>query len=733
MSGVSGWLHRSLPWLFALLPVGVVLGASADGSDQAGLARIGVDPSEVVVTATRAPQPSLRLPVSIERLDAARLREGQPQLSLAESLQTVAGVSAQDRQNFAQDLQMSVRGFGARSSFGVRGIRLFADGIPLTMPDGQGQVSSVDLRSADHIEVLRGPFSALYGNASGGVINIFSEEGAPGNRQELSAAGGNFGSHTLAAKFSGGSGGAGPSGGSAGEGTGPASYLVDLVHFATDGYRDHSAAMRDTFNSKLRWSFADGARLTVIGNAARLPQAQDPLGLTRAQLVDPTQAGTNSLAYNTRKSVSQAQLGAIYERESATGTAVTASAYLGRRATTQYQAILQTTEALSPTHPGGVIDLGRSFFGTDIHVSRLFGTSWAPLRLTGGVAFDRLDEARKGYLNFIGTELGVMGALRRNQNNRVDDVDEYLQAQWVLGAALELLAGVRHSQVSVSSDDHMSLATSNPHSSVGFAALNPVAGVSYRFGSLATLYASFGRGFETPTLNDLAYASINGNPPGLNLGLQAARSNNYEVGIKTAGPTRSAALSGFQIDTRNELAVLLNSGGRTVYQNIPATTRHGAELSFNQAWGRAWGAHLAVTWLDAEVAQAYSTCITLPCKLNPVAVGSRLPAVPGQSFFAALTWHAPGWGPATTLEVVDRARIFTNDLNTDAAAGYVLGNLRIGFAQHRGLWRYSEYLRADNFTNRQYIGSVIVNESNSRYFEPEPGRTFYMLLSLQHD
>src|ERR687894_1388876 len=130
----------------------------------------------VVVTATRAPRPSLEVPASVERIYGDEIREGRPQVNLSESLGRVPGITVQNRQNYAQDLQISSRGFGARATFGVRGIRLIADGIPATMPDGQGQGSTFALGSAERIEVLRGPFSSLYGNASGGVIVVETED-----------------------------------------------------------------------------------------------------------------------------------------------------------------------------------------------------------------------------------------------------------------------------------------------------------------------------------------------------------------------------------------------------------------------------------------------------------------------------------------------------------------------------------------------------------------------------
>src|SRR5450631_3552237 len=395
--------------------IAAVISVAAVGAGGAAWAEASLELAPVVVTATRVAQSSADLPASIDRIDQQTIQSGQLQVNLSESLMTVPGVSAQNRQNYAQDLQLSVRGFGARSSFGVRGVRLYSDGIPGTMPDGQGQFSQFDLGSADHIEVLRGPFSALYGNSSGGVIAIFTQEGKPVFEADGTAEYGTFNTQRYALKGSG--------------DAGAVNYVVDAAHFQTDGYRDHSDAERNNFNSKVRFNLDDVSKLTFVVNAIETPFVQDPLGLTRAQLAaDPSQAGTNALLYNTRKSLSQEQVGATYERELAPTDILSAEVYTGHRDTTQFQAIPMSTES-APTHPGGVIDLGRTYFGIDLHVTDQRSIAGTPLKLTAGLSYDDLEEARRGFLNFIGDTLGVEGQLRRHETNNVYDLDEYLQAQ----------------------------------------------------------------------------------------------------------------------------------------------------------------------------------------------------------------------------------------------------------------------------------------------------------------
>ena len=681
----------------------------------------------VVVTATRVAEDSRDLPVSIDRVNERTIRNGQLQVNLSESLVTVPGVSAQSRQNYAQDLQVSVRGFGARSSFGVRGVRLYSDGIPGTMPDGQGQFSQFDLSSADHIEVLRGPFSALYGNSSGGVIAIFTEDAKPGYVLGGAADYGTFNTQRYALKTTG--------------DNGLVNYVIDGSHFQTDGYRLHSNAERNLFNAKVSGNPTDSSKLTIVGNAVQTPFIQDPLGLTRAQLsANPTQAGVNAIAYNTRKSLAQEQLGVVYDNKLGAADDVVASVYTGHRATTQFQAIPQATQQAAPLYPGGVIDLDRAYWGVDLHVSDQRSIGGTPLLLVAGVNYDDLAEARKGYLNYSGAQLGVQGALRRDEANNVYDFDQYVQAQWDPAERWRLIAGVRNSLVEVTSHGHLAVLDA-ADSEVRYSAVNPVAGVTYRINSAVNAYASYGKGFETPTLNDLAYRSVDGSLPGLNLGLKPARSDNYEVGVKAGNDFMRADLAAFYIKTVDELAVLQNLSGRTVDQNIGETTRRGLELSLDAKWGGGFSARLAYTYIKAVVAQRYFTCVAAPCNpltnptgppppnYLPVAEGNFLPAVARNTLYVGVSWDYAPLGFSTTLEALSRAKIYADDRNTDAAASYWVANLRAGFEQETRHWRFSEFARLDNLTNRAYVGSVIVNETNSRFFEPAPGRTAYVMFN----
>jgi iron complex outermembrane receptor protein len=687
-----------------------------------GLPRAHAEPieSEVVVTATRVEQSSFDLPVSIDSVGQRAIRDGQQQVNLSEALVRVPGVVALNRQNYAQDLQISVRGFGARSTFGVRGVRLYSDGVPATMPDGQGQLSHFDLSSAARIEVLRGPFSALYGNSSGGVIAMFTEDGKPGTALESSVGFGSFGTRRAALKVSG--------------ANDAVNYVVSGNDFRTDGYRQHSAARRDNLNAKLRFTLDAASQLTLLLNAVDLPEAQDPLGLSRSQFkADPRQVDARALQFNTRKSVRQTQAGLTYQRQLGDDDVVQAMLYRGHREILQYLSIPAGAQ-IPATSAGAVIDLGRDYWGTDLNWTGHASLAGSPLQVTLGASYDNLGEARTGYENFIGDALGVRGAQRRDENNTVYNLDQYLQAQWQPGSHWLLAAGVRHSIIRVQSNDHYITAGNGDDSgSTHYSATTPVLGITYKINAALNVYAAYGEGFETPTLNELAYRSTSSAATGLNFALRPSRSKHYEAGVKARLDAHTRLdVAVFHVDTRDELAVLANASGRSVYQNVGRTRRSGLEASLHSEWRNGIGLELAYTLMRATYAEAFSSCPGSPCVPATIAAGNRLPGVPVSALYGELSWrHAPS-GFSTALEVHSQAQMYVDDANSDAAPRYTVVNARAGFEQKLGAWQLQEFARVENIGDRRYAGSVIVNDSNGRYFEPAPGRNTYVGVSANY-
>ncbi len=658
----------------------------------------------VVVTPTPGvAQDAFDTPASVDVVSGETLRNAQLQVNLSESLVRVPGVVALNRQNYAQDLQISIRGFGARSTFGVRGLRMYSDGIPATAPDGQGQISHFDLSSADRLEVLRGPFSSLYGNSSGGVIALFTADGLPGMQVEAGAAFGSDGVRRQNARF-------------AGE-QGAWNWNLSATHFETDGFRDHSAAKRNGFNGKVKFKATADTRITFVANAVDMPDVQDPLGLTRAEYeANPEQASPAALLFNTRKSVDQQQVGAILEHRLNESHGVKVTTWRGQRGTEQFQSIpvfVQTSPANVNTHPGGVIVLDRDYRGIDAQWIAKLRAGDHPVTLTAGVMADELKERRQGFRNFVGTTLGVLGEMRRDENNRVRSFDQYVQGTWD-SDRLSLTAGLRHSVVKFQSSDRF-IATGNPDDSgsARYEATTPVLGAVYHVNDRTNVYAAAGRGFETPTFNELSYRPDGS--PGLNFALDPARSKQWELGVKTALQQNwrlNAAV--FQARTDDEIVVATNTGGRSTFRNAGETRRRGVETALAGEWSPGWSGYAAVTWLDATYETAFGS----------VPAGNRIPGIPRVTAYAEVAYKHRPWGLETALEARHMGRMAVNDTNTDFAPAATVFNLRLSVAQKVDRWTFKEFLRVDNLADRNYVGSVIVNEGNSRFFEPAPGRTW---------
>lgn len=452
------------------------------------------------------------------------------------------------------------------------------------------------------------------------------------------------------------------------------------------------------------------------------PDTQDPLGLTRAQFEeDPSQATAVATQFNTRKSVDQSQGGAVYEHRLGDAHTLRLLGYGGRRQIEQYLAIPPGPQG-NPTHSGGVIDLDSGYAGLDARWSWRTRLARRPLSLTLGLSYDDLRQERRGYENFVGEQLGVRGARRRDETNDVYDFDQYLQAGWAFSERWTALAGLRHSRVKFESDDQY-VTDDNPDDSgsTDYARTTPVGGLMYRHSPVLHLYAAYGTGFETPTLVELAYRPDGAS--GLNHELDAARTDHAEIGAKLRlRPDLRAELALFHTDTRDELVVATNAGGRATFQNAGRTRRRGVEAAVAATLAPHLDMRLAYTWIEAEVRQGYLACTGVPCSApeTPVASGNRLPGVPESHLYGALRWGAErGW--QASLDAQYLSAVPVNDVNSEAAPSYTLVGLTGAYVFDLPRLRLRGFVSVDNLFDEDYVGSVIVNDGNGRYYEPGPG------------
>lgn len=676
---------------------------------------LATDGTATTLPAVEVETPRLRgvsavdTPASIDRIDL-REESATAGTNLSERLGPVPGLLARDRQNYAQDTQLSIRGFGARSTFGVRGVRLYADGIPATMPDGQGQLSHFSLAAGDRIEIIRGPFSALYGNSSGGVVQLFSAAGQEPDELSFRATAASHDTYAASTRWLGQSGRVG--------------FNLAASIFDTGGYRRHSAARRESANARFDIALHDGADLALVFNHLNLPKAQDPLGLTRTQArQDPRQATAVAEQFNTRKTVRQDQAGAVYTQAFGGGHEMRLVGYAGQRQVEQFLALPIGAQA-NPLNSGGVIDLDSDYGGLDARWSWQGELAGRPFEWTVGGNAERMRQHRRGYENFVGTALGVRGNLRRDERSRVENVDEFAQAWWQLAERWSLLAGVRHSEVRFRSDDsYVSAVNPDDSGRVRYVETTPVAGVMFRASDELRLYLSAGRGFETPTFNELGYRADGG--AGLAFDLAPAVSRNMELGMKWRngdGAAWETAL--FRADTDDELAVARNVGGRSTYRNVGRARRQGLETSFDTALGEDWRLQLAYTRLLAEFRDDFLVCNRTGCTVpdTRVAAGTRIPGTARDQFFGRLQWQSRDWEAA--MEAVGVSDVSVNDSGSESAPGYALLHLELSYRWRFGQRSLRGFARIDNALDHRYIGSVIVNEGNARFYEPGPDRTF---------
>jgi iron complex outermembrane receptor protein len=661
----------------------------------------------VVVEVGRGEHKSpLDLPFAVTVQTPDSTRPGQRHLSLDDALWLIPGLSVSNRDNPSQDPRISIRGFGARSAFGVRGIRVLRDGIPLTLPDGQTPVDYLDLESVGRVEVMRGSASSLYGNAGGGVVDIRTSEPPP---VPVSGAlrmwNGGFGTRRLVAKT-----------GGAGDGFG---YQANVARTESDGYRDYSR--QQMTNGFARMSYDDGGgsyALDWLG--VNTPVAQNPGAITRAQFeADPRMADPLSIRKGARKAVRQSQFGLTARHEVASGE-IEASGYVG-------------TRALDNPQTFGIVDVDRTMSGGNLRATLPFALLGVDHRLTAGTEMQRQNDLRRNFTNCndipeptIPTptcpDIGVeRGTVTLNQRELVSSVGSYIRDELDLGRQYTFTASARADAVRFRVKDKLINAT-NPDDSGQrlLDAVSPMVGILARLSESRSAYANISSAFETPTATEL------GNQPsgaaGINRDLKPQRSTTYEVGVKGLGDgglQYNAAL--FATGVHDELIPfdIPASGGRRYFRNAGRTSRRGIEL----------GLEVPIRQLELGGAYTYANYRFVDFTVDTAHyAGNRIPGIPRQTLQASATLHASLATLVTEATLADR--MFVNDANSESSPGYAIFNARIVSS---ALWNGSGAevtLGAQNLFDTRYISSVSVNAAGGKFYEPGSQRSIYIGVSL---
>lgn len=637
----------------------------------------------------------LKTPLARHTVQTQEVQASQLNANLSEALMKVPGVSALNRGNYAQDLQISSRGFGARSQFGVRGVRLVQDGIPLTMPDGQGQPALFDMDGLQRLEVLRGPLTTLYGNASGGIIQGYTSDGAQ--------------APALGARVVGGTEGLMRSGLIYGGQHGDLSMSGNASQLTTDGYRDHSKTRRNTANLRLGWEINDLSRLSLVFNSLDQPLSLDPLGLTAEQVKqDRRQVVEQAKKFNTRKSVRHQQVGINYQQRLHSDDEVTVMLYGGNRDMLQYLAFQNN----------GVVQLDRRFGGGELGWKRQMDVFGLPVELASGVAYNYQGEQRKGRDNLAGRK----GQLKRNEYNRTVSREAYLISTWELSPRWQLVAGLRHNRFKFDSSDKYLIDGKDDSGSVKYNKTNPAVGLNWQLTTQLSLYTAVGQGFETPTLQEVAYRPDG--QTGFNSDIKPSVSRNAEIGAKWRSAGTSVDMALFHTKVKDEIVTFANVGGRATYANAARSIRRGLELSVEQDMGFGLVGYLAYTLLDAKYDKYNGQSGRHDNK--------KLPGVARHAYYAELAWQPEALPLETAIEAQGMSKRYATDDNQHHADGYYTFNWRASYRHAVGGFALEPFVRVNNLNNKSYIGSLIVNGSGERYYEPAARRNWLVGLGAEY-
>lgn len=697
---------------------------------------------EVTVTATRVEKSALRVPAAVSAVGEDEVKSGRQGLGLDESLGVVPGLFFQDRYNFAQDLRISIRGFGARSNFGIRGVRIYADGVPLTLPDGQSNIDEIDLGSLSRIEVSRGASSALYGSAAGGVINLYSEDGPAEPFVSTQIQHGSYNQQNYQLK----------TGGQYGD----LNYSLNLNRLSLDGFREQSELVSNLLNTKLRYDLTDDSSLTMAINVVNQPTSEDPGALTLAEVNGTaTQAACRArgygnpdgreaascrnVAFNGGESVDQQRVSFAYrKRFGEKHELLLRNYYTWRDFVNQLVpaggGLLGNAPSVNGTSNSAWVEFDRFFLGGGAQYSYTDAFFGHRNRLTIGVDVDSQRDDRQRYDN----DLGRRGNLTFDQVEQVDSRGYYLQNEFAITDTVELTFGARYDKISYEVDDSfLTDVTGDDSDDEVFERVNPSAGISWAPLESLNLYANIATGFETPSTTEFANPVANGTAGGLNSGIKPQTSTSYEIGFKglVNGRSLSYDLAVFHIDTENEFVNVALTGaplGRTFLENARRTTRDGLEAAI--AWEPRFIPGMrfngAYTYSDFEYAEFTGA-------LGPTAgtnfEGKDLPGVPMHQFYGQVSYVSES-GMTIAWDLLRVGNFSANNSNTVVNESYKVANLRATRPFDLGDFVVTPFVGVNNMFDSEYNGNVRLNQdANGRFFEPAPQRNAYGGLTVRYD
>ena len=642
--------------------------------NQSALATITL--SEVALQAPKTETPRNQLPFSLSVQSVDEFQKIYQQLSLQEYLVAVPGLFTQNANNYAQDLRISLRGFGARAAFGIRGIKLIVDGIPETTPDGQGQLDNLPLGLLSSVEVLRGPSASLYGNASGGVLYLNTLDQLENETIQLQSRLGAYGfqSYQLNTSLKG-------------------EKTVALFHInrtKTDGFRQYSGFEQTLFNAKIKHRFSSKSTLQLQLNYTDSPRAEDAGGITLEDTeADWSQARQRNVEYDTYESVNQFKSGLRWQQD--WGEQWNLDTY-GFYTFRDFYGKL-------PFENGGIVDLTRNYYGFGSRLNYIQDKH----RWQIGIETAQQADQRDRYLNLKGAQ----GSLSFSQLESFDSFGFYIldEIQW---EKVLLRTSLRY--------DDLRLGADTVSEDQTYQVLNPSVGLSYEVASQQRLFANFSTSFETPALSELS-ANPSG-AEGLNLELEPARALNYELGWKGLWAKTRMEANVFFIESTNEILPyeLEAFPGRAFYRNAGATQRWGVEVFGSYQWEK-WELQASMTQAQYRFAE------------NGTLKDTTLPGIPNSQFLLQLGYTSlENWQFQLTGEHI--GSLYADTTNAVQIEAFQKVRLQGGKTTALGDLELNLFAGINNLFDVRYFDNIRLNAFGGRYYEPAPGRNFFVGLSL---
>ncbi|MEX2470203.1 MAG: TonB-dependent receptor [Pseudohongiellaceae bacterium] len=683
--------RRSLSASIALAVATTALPAAAQEQAEA------VTPlEEIVVIGTRTERQLGQIPLGVSVINMDDIQRGRQELSLDESLARVPGLFMQNRYNFSQDLRVSIRGFGSRANFGMRGIKVFADGIPVTLADGQSGTDDLDIGSAQSIEVVRGPTAALYGAASGGVISITTEEPTEEPFVETKLTFGEYGHEKYQIKTGG--------------QTGRLGFLVNASHLEMDGYRDFSGVQHSLINSKIRYDIDASSDIQVVANAVNSPLAQDSGGITLAEaLADPTQAQSRNTSSNAGETFDQQRLGIVYNKRFSEQSDISVRGYSAWK---DFDAFLPIGTHIPFVGDDGVVGFDRRFWGGGFRYTYESSLGGLPNSFTVGADADYQQDKRSRFLN----NAGVKGTITFNQVEEAEALGVYFRNETALSDTLALSLGGRFDNIDLSVND-LYLANADQSGSLDFTEFSPSVGLLWNATDQVNLYASYATSFETPTFTELGSPAQELN---VNLGgfanVNAQEAESFEIGVKGTAMNENVYydLALFTMDVENEIVNVVSIANRAFFENAN-TDRRGLEAQVQAD---------LTDRIEVVASYTYSDFDFDRFDTNQAAVGEPIPGIPEHQFYAEVSYSFGNNG-YVVWDALNVGEFTANNAGTQTVDDYIVSNLRLGSEYQWSGHTFSPFIGINNLFDEEYFSNVRINAFGGRAYEPAPERHIY--------